>query len=214
MSVADRIVFLVDDNRDLLDSLAFMLRLEGYEVRTFESAEEFLSAEIGEDVCGCLILDVRMRAMSGLQLQIELAQRGFLLPIIFLTGHGDIDMAVEAMHRGAFDFKLKPVDAQALMPSVARALQKREEALTGVLATATEDDLVHFRALTERELQIMRAVGRGATSRIIAERLGISKKTVEHHRASAVAKIGTAVPSEIASFFARVDAYDIQPSHG
>lgn len=204
--MAERVVFLVDDNRDLLDSLAFMLRLEGYEVRTFESAEEFLAAEIGEDVCGCLILDVRMQGMSGLQLQIELAERDFALPIIFLTGHGDIDMAVEAMHRGAFDFKLKPVDAQALMPSVARALQKREEALSGVRSRASAEELERVARLTEREAEIMRAVARGATSRIIAERLGISKKTVEHHRAAAAAKIGTSTPSEIAAIFARVDA--------
>ncbi len=206
MPETDRIVYLVDDNEALCASLSFMLAAEGYRVERFQSAESFLQAHVRTDLCGCLILDVRMDGMSGLELQRILAGQGFALPIIFLTGHGDIDMAVEAMHRGAFDFKLKPVDAEVLMPAVARAMAARQETLLGVRLRASEEDLRRAASLTERESEIMRAVARGATSRVIAERLGISKKTVEHHRASAAAKIGTSVPADIAAFFARVNA--------
>lgn len=203
------LVRLVDDSAELLESLAFMLALEGYRTAGFESAEAFLASGDLESP-GCAVLDVRMPGMSGLELQREMAARGSPLPVIFLTGHGDLEMAVGAMREGAFDFEEKPVDPEKFLPRIAAACEADRAKRMGARPIGEEVDLAS--ALTEREAMILRAVARGLTSRMIAERFGISRRTAEHHRAAAQAKIGLAAPAAIAAFFQRVDAW--KAGHG
>ena len=196
------LIRIVDDNPDLLESLGFMLRCEGYRIETYGSAEEFLQR--GDMLSpGCLILDVRMPGLSGLELQRRLVQSGCSLPVIFLTAHGDVEMAVGAMHLGANDFQPKPVDPEKMLISVARAVGLDRNRREG--AGDIGDEVDKSMTLTAQEEKILRAVARGFTSRTIAERLGISKRTVEHHRAAAEAKTGIRDPAGAAAFFERVD---------
>ena len=191
---------IVDDDEDVRASLAFMLACEGWETRAFASAEAFLSGDTPSRP-GCLLLDVRMPGRSGLELQAELVRRREKLPIIFLTAHGDIGMAVGAMREGAFDFIAKPVDPERLLPAVARAVEAdlaaRGAGVAGVPAEAA--------TLTGRELEIIRLAASGVVSRAIAERLSISRRTVEHYRASALKKLGVQDAAGAARVLARLD---------
>lgn len=196
------VVRVVDDNPTLRHSLEFMLKCEGYQVRTFGSAEEFLRSDIPSEP-GCVILDVQMPGLSGVELFEVLRMRGYKVPIIFLTAHADVEMAVSAMRSGACDFYQKPVEPERFLPAVARAIEKNH-------ASGVKDlmrDVEAYRSLTEREEQIMRLVSGGLVNRKIAERLGISQRTVEHYRAAALHKLGLSNSAEIAGFFERIDLW-------
>lgn len=180
------LVRIVDDDPDQLASLEIMLSAEGWDVACYERASDFF-AEDTPSRPGCLILDVRMPEISGLEMQEELNRREYPLPILFLTGHGDVDMAVHTLKKGAKDFLLKPVDAPRLLTSVATIVQEDCDQRAMPLDSAAWKR--KFRELTEREQEIVRYVASGLLNRQIAERLGISERTVHSHRLSAYRKL-------------------------
>lgn len=180
------LVRIVDDDPDQLASLEIMLSAEGWDVAFYERASDFF-AEDTPSRPGCLILDVRMPEISGLEMQEELNRREYPLPILFLTGHGDVDMAVHTLKKGAKDFLLKPVDAPRLLTSVATIVQEDCDQRAMPLDSAAWKR--KFRELTEREQEIVRYVASGLLNRQIAERLGISERTVHAHRLSAYRKL-------------------------
>lgn len=180
------LVRIVDDDPDQLASLEIMLSAEGWDVACYERASDFF-AEDAPSRPGCLILDVRMPEISGLEMQEELNRREYPLPILFLTGHGDVDMAVHTLKKGAKDFLLKPVDAPRLLTSVATIVQEDCDQRAMPLDSAAWKR--KFRELTEREQEIVRYVASGLLNRQIAERLGISERTVHAHRLSAYRKL-------------------------
>lgn len=180
------LVRIVDDDPDQLASLEIMLSAEGWDVACYERASNFF-AEDTPSRPGCLILDVRMPEISGLEMQEELNRREYPLPILFLTGHGDVDMAVHTLKKGAKDFLLKPVDAPRLLTSVATIVQEDCDQRAMPLDSAAWKR--KFRELTEREQEIVRYVASGLLNRQIAERLGISERTVHAHRLSAYRKL-------------------------
>lgn len=180
------LVRIVDDDPDQLASLEIMLSAEGWDVACYERASDFF-AEDTPSRPGCLILDVRMPEISGLEMQEELNRREYPLPILFLTGHGDVDMAVHTLKKGAKGFLLKPVDAPRLLTSVATIVQEDCDQRAMPLDSAAWKR--KFRKLTEREQEIVRYVASGLLNRQIAERLGISERTVHAHRLSAYRKL-------------------------
>lgn len=180
------LVRIVDDDPDQFASLEIMLSAEGWDVACYERASDFF-AEDTPSRPGCLILDVRMPEISGLEMQEELNRREYPLPILFLTGHGDVDMAVHTLKKGAKDFLLKPVDAPRLLTSVATIVQEDCDQRAMPLDSAAWKR--KFRELTEREQEIVRYVASGLLNRQIAERLGISERTVHAHRLSAYRKL-------------------------
>jgi len=180
-------VFVVDDDEAVRSSLRLLLKSQGIPAVAHGSATEFLAAYDPEQP-GCVILDVRMPGMSGLELQDELNRRGVIIPVIFITGHGDVPMAVEAMQHGAVDFLQKPFSDQDLTDRIRRALTTdlRNRALLD------EKDRIHARlaALTPREMQVLRLVTLGNSNKVIAADLGVSQRTVEIHRAHLMEKMG------------------------
>jgi two-component system response regulator FixJ len=179
-------VFIIDDEPAVLDALRLMLGTFGYACRTFLSAEEFLAA-VAPPTPGCVIADVRLPGMSGLDLQKELVRRGHALPMIFITAHGDIRMAVAAVKAGAVDFFEKPIDDALLVESLRQALL-REDAERTARGRASEL-AVRLRRLTLREKEVMALVIEGFSNAAIGDRLGISPRTVEHYRASVMEKM-------------------------
>lgn len=180
-------IYLIDDDPAVRDSLALLLEQEDYDVQAFESADAFLDAA-QPDWRGCAIVDLRMPAKDGLALQEEMVELGLLLPVVFLTGHGDIPATVLAMKRGAVDFLTKPVKAAALVASIRQALQVSEsldaQSQKSHAAQATVE------TLTEREREVMHLVAKGRSNKEIARALGISHRTVEIHRARVMRKTG------------------------
>lgn len=179
-------VFIVDDDRAVRDSLADLVDSVGLRAETFADAREFLRHQTPER-CGCLVLDIRMPGMSGLELQEELARRGTTLPVIFITGHGDIPMAVQAMRLGAQDFIQKPFREQELLDRINRALEtntrEREIQLEHQVVKKQIGDL------TRRESEVMNMIVAGKANKVIALDLGVSQRTVEAHRANVMDKL-------------------------
>ena len=179
-------VLIVDDDKGVRASLAALLRTAALEVETYGSGPEFLQAWIPER-CGCVLIDVRMPGMSGLQLQSQLAEQGITLPVIVITGHADVPMAVAAMRAGAVDFIEKPFDDDTIISSVQRALgislKLRDE---GLSATALKASIAR---LTTRERDVLLQVVAGKPNKVIAHELGISIRTVEVHRARVMEKL-------------------------
>ncbi|MDA8363243.1 MAG: response regulator [Gammaproteobacteria bacterium] len=180
-------VFLVDDDAAVRDALGALFRAEGLAVSVHESAEAFL-ADLPPDACGCLVLDLRMSGLSGIELQKTLADRNVGLPIIFLTGHGDIPMSVRALKAGAIDFFEKPADPDVLLTRVQEALALDVERRTAGAQQAEMD--ARYTRLTEREREILAQVAEGRTSKEIARSLRISPRTVEVHRSHIMTKLG------------------------
>ncbi len=179
-------VFIVDDDPHFLDALALTLEVAGLRVEAHESARAFLAA-YSPDRAGCLVADIRMPGMSGLELQRHLADGPDTLPIVFVTGHGDVAMASQAFRCGAVDFLEKPFEDRQLLESVHRALEKnRRERELLHRRTAVER---RYAQLTPREREIMALVVSDLTSKEIAWRLRISPRTVEHHRAHVMLKL-------------------------
>ena len=182
-------VFLVDDNDGFRDSTAWLLETSGFEVLAFASAALFLAAYAGNrhgDVAECLVSDIRMPEMSGLQLQDELIRRGIHLPLVFVTAHGDVPLAVEAMRKGASNFLEKPFSEEALVDALRTALARARSRGNGGGAMAGE----LLARLSPRERQVLDLVVASKPNKIIADILGISIKTVELHRANMMSKLG------------------------
>ena len=181
-------VYLVDDDDAVRDSLALLFETAGLPVECYPSAETFLDA-YRPDRAGCLVLDVSMPGLSGTELQAVLARRGFRLPIIFLTAHGDIPMTVRAIKAGAVDFLTKPVQARPLLErvqaAIAEDLRQRERLRIEPAAAAI------LASLTPRELEVAQLLVEGRTNKEIASHLGISHRTVENHRARVMEKTRT-----------------------
>lgn len=175
----EAVVFIVDDDDAMRDSIAYLVQSVGRAVETYESAEAFL-ARVDSARAGCLILDVRMPGMGGLDLQQVLQVRGIQLPVIVITGHGDIPMAVRAMRAGAVSFLEKPFNDQALLDHVGEAMRIDREVRRQREQTAQA--ALRLAALTAREREVLEAVVAGKQNRMIAEELGLSVKTVEAHR--------------------------------
>ena len=186
MSTADIVVHIVDDEESVRNSLAFLLASAGFAVRVHESATHFLA--VAADIRnGCLITDLRMPDMDGVELLRRLRDRDALLPAVVITGHGDVHMAVEAMKNGALDFIEKPFSDEVLIDSIGRAVATAAERVVSEAA----GELVRQRlgSLSERERQVLRGVVAGQPNKTIAFELGISPRTVEVYRAGLMSKM-------------------------
>ncbi|HLI13867.1 MAG TPA: response regulator [Alphaproteobacteria bacterium] len=182
----DRTVFIVDDDEAVRQALGFLLRTAGYSVECLTSAEEFLR-RYNPRCPGCLILDIRMPDMTGLELQQALNARSWRIPVILVTGHGTVPVAIAALRAGAFEFLEKPLEEDALLDSVKRALN--EDAAIRRQAAARGELAARAARLTPREREIMRLVAMGEQNKMIARRLGISFRTVEIHRTRVMEKM-------------------------
>jgi FixJ family two-component response regulator len=179
-------VFIVDDDAGVRDSLAMLLELKGFRTRTFPGAEAFL-AEYRPDWPGCLVLDLRMPGMSGLELQAELARRGAVLPVVIITAHGDVATTRAALKGGAVDFIEKPVDDEALVAAITAALDR--DARERERAQAAAGTAERLARLTGREREVLALVAEGRHNREIAVALGISPRTVEVYKARMMEKL-------------------------
>jgi two-component system response regulator FixJ len=179
-------VFVVDDDQAMRASLKWLIESVGMQVETYESAQAFLD-DYYPGRAGCLLLDVRMPGMGGLELQTYLARREIRIPVIIITGHGDVSMAVKAMKVGAVDFIEKPFDDEELLNSIRNALQHDEK--QRVLRAQRADIAARMAELTPREHEVMAMVTDGKSNKEIAATLGVSAKTVEVHRARVMDKM-------------------------
>ncbi|HRK19110.1 MAG TPA: response regulator [Hyphomicrobiaceae bacterium] len=178
-------VFVIDDEDAVRDSIRMLLERRGYKTSVFASADEFLR-RLSPSASGCIVSDVRLNGVSGLDLQRKLAESGSTLPIILITGHGDIDMAVLAIKRGAFDFIEKPFDDTRLYQSVAEALAERRQEQARCEAAAAMK--MRIAELSDRQREVMMLLVDGLSNKEIAQKLGISHRTVETYRAFVMAK--------------------------
>ncbi|MGD0214622.1 MAG: response regulator transcription factor [Terriglobales bacterium] len=185
MKEQEPVVFVIDDDRMIRDSLQSLIKSVGLRVETFASAQDFLGSK-RPDAAACLVLDVRMPGISGLDLQLKLRDGGILLPIIFITGHGDIPMSVRAMKEGAYEFLTKPVRGQDLLDAVQKALAK-DRTLSHERREASEIR-EKFESLTPREREVLELVVAGLLNKQIADQLGMSELTVKTHRAHVMEK--------------------------
>lgn len=187
------LIRIVDDDEALCDAMSFLLEGEGYETVVYSSAEAFLKAG---DVTsrGCLLLDVKMTGMTGPQLQERLLAHGSTLPIVFLSAHGSIDLAVDVMQKGAVSFLPKPVGAVRLLEAVRRA---EDNPVYGHTAQRRSPVPEAAPQLSDRERQVVALVGQNLTSRQIAERIGVSRRTIEFFRSNAMRKLGVRSAAEL-----------------
>lgn len=189
-TAAPEIVYVIDDDEAVRDSLRWLLEGQGFRISAFDSAERFLAslpAGASGTMSGCLIADVRMPGMSGTELHDELIRRGIQLPLIFITGHGSVPMAVNSMKKGAVDFLEKPFNDEQLCMLVASAFEKvRDDGSRSVLSKRAQELLAR---LTPREEQVLDRIVAGRLNKQIADDLNISIKTVEAHRANIMDKI-------------------------
>jgi FixJ family two-component response regulator len=196
-------VFVVDDDEGVRNSLRFLLKSVGLATQALASASEFLDT-YKPNQRGCLVLDVRMPGMSGLELQQQLNLRGAVIPVIFITGHGDIPMAVEAMQQGAFDFLQKPFRDQDLIDRIQRALERdgRNRAALDQHTRIRE----RLDSLTPREREVLTLMTRGQPNKIMAAELGVSQRTVEIHRARVMEKSGAASLAQLVRMVMNLEA--------
>ena len=181
-----QMVYVIDDDEAVRDSMGMLLESADLPYRCFDCAERFIDEHDGSQR-GCLVLDIRMPGMTGLELQQKMAQIGSSLPIIFITGHGDVPMAVEAMRQGALDFLRKPVSEENFLERIVDALDRE----SGNWHQKVDRELMRQRidSLTLREREIFELVAEGLANKAIAARLGISERTVEVHRAQVMKKL-------------------------
>ena len=201
-------VFIIDDDASVRDSLSLLFEQEEIAVKVFESAASFLAAVDQTEPRCCAIIDIRMPDMDGMALHAELIRRGILLPIVFLTGHGDIPMSVRAIKAGAVDFLTKPVTSHDLLNSVHGALLESERIYAQ--HKANDEAQACLRILTEREHEVMLLVIEGLTNKEIGRHLGISYRTVEIHRSHVMQKTGAGSVLDLARIAA--EANDVQAS--
>lgn len=194
MTVPDEVVYVVDDDASLRESIEDLIRSVGLRVETFASAPEFLRAK-RPDMPGCLVLDVRLKGLSGLDLQKWLIEADIAIPIIFITGHGDIPMTVQAMKAGAVEFLTKPFRDQDLLDAIQQALQRDRK--TSEQRANVEELQRRFRSLTPREREVMTLVVAGLLNKQIAGNLGTSEASVKVHRQHVMEKIGAGSLAEL-----------------
>jgi two-component system response regulator FixJ len=195
MAPPNNLVHVIDDDDAVRDSLEFLLRTAKIEVKTYDSASTFLAAVPSSSGAGCIVTDVRMPGLSGVDLLRQLKARGSSMPVIVITGHGDIQLAVEAMKIGAADFLEKPFDDEALLASVRSALGRLEK---DAQRDADRADLSNrLAALTPRERDVLEGLVAGKANKIIAYDLGISPRTVEIYRANVMTKMNAGSLSEL-----------------
>lgn len=189
------LVRIVDDDEEIVGTLSLMLGVDGWRTAGYPSAEAFLVGDTPSEP-GCVLLDIQMGGMSGIDLQLEMVERGYVLPVIFITGHASVETAVDAMRRGAFDFLQKPVDPTRLLESIRQACDKslsessHEPSVLDVQRAADE--------LTERQLDIVRRLLRGEKTREIADALDISLRTVQGHKLAIYRKFGVHTAAQFA----------------
>ena len=181
------LVFIVDDDQGMRDALGSLLRSVGHRVEVFSAASDLLQSKL-PDIVSCIVLDVRLPGLSGLDLQTELAEAGIRIPVIFITGYGDIPMSVRAMKAGAIDFLAKPFRDQELLDAVALALDRDRKRRNDGKAVAALQAL--FDSLTHRERQVMALVTDGLMNKQVAGKIGISEITVKIHRGNLMKKMG------------------------
>ena len=191
--MSDRIVYLVDDDEAIRRSAGFMLKTSGFQVKIYASGVELLK-EAKDLEPGCVLLDVRMPEMDGLQVQQPLKDRGIGFPVIVMTGHGDVNVAVQAMKAGAVDFIEKPFEKAVLMSAIDEGFSRIEQA--GRNLARADQAQVRLEALTPRERDVLEGLVRGHPNKTIAFDLDISPRTVEIHRANLMSKLGVASLSE------------------
>ena len=195
------LVRIVDDDASLCDALRFMLRSEGWTSASWTSASQFLE-EDDKTRPGCVILDYQMPGINGVELQQIMLHRGWSQPIIFLTAHGDMDMAINVFRRGAADVLKKPVNAAQFLSAVASAVQKDEQQRSCTNASSHELELLN--QLTPREAEVLGLVALGLMNCQVASRLYISERTVEGHRASGYRRLGVKTLAELHLFIKRI----------
>jgi len=190
--VTDKIVHLVDDDEAIRRSAGFMLKTSGYQVKSYASGVELLKER--EIEAGCILLDVRMPGMDGLEVQRTLQDRGLTLPVIVMTGHGDVNVAVQAMKAGAVDFIEKPFEKAQLLSAIEEGFSRIAQA--GRSTKRADEARVRLQSLTPRERDVLEGLVRGHPNKTIAYDLDISPRTVEIHRANLMTKLGVASLSE------------------
>jgi two-component system response regulator FixJ len=182
----ERLVHLVDDDEAIRRSAGFMLKTSGFRVRTFESGNELLKIASSLDP-GCILLDIRMPGMDGLEVQAALKERGIGLPVIIMTGHGDVTLAVQAMKAGAVDFIEKPFEKAVLLGAIDQAFERLKR--SAAAKERAKEARVRLQALTPREREVLDGLAQGLPNKTIAYDLGISPRTVEIHRANLMGKL-------------------------
>ncbi len=187
MNRSESTVFIVDDDEAVRDSLSMLLKTVGLAAECYASAQEFL-ADYDPELPGCLLLDVRMPGMSGIDLQERLVAMHSILPVIFVTGHGDVPMAVHAMRAGAVDFIQKPFNEQNLLDRIQQAIEQDRKSRE--LLSRREEIAKRIATLTAREREVMLLVVEGKANKVIAINLGVSERTVEIHRGRVMHKMG------------------------
>ncbi|MGD8412579.1 MAG: response regulator transcription factor [Candidatus Latescibacterota bacterium] len=194
-------IYVVDDDHSVRESTELLLKSVGFNVRTFGSARDLLEADIRRDN-GCLVLDVRMPGMSGLDLQEELASKHPPLPVIFVTGHGTVPMSVRAMKAGAVDFLQKPFEEQDLLDAINRAIDRQREAISK--EEQAEKLRRRLEALTPREYEVFFLLAAGMANKEIATELGVSERTVKAHRARIMDKMNAGSLADLVRFAERL----------
>lgn len=193
-------IWIIDDNKEFLRDLEFALRLEGWEVSPYDDPIKFLE-ELNFDCPGCIILDVRMPILSGDEVQEHLLSKNCPLPVIFLTGHGDMNLAIHTFRHGAFDFIQKPFAPDYLFTAIEKAITSRERSFKD---WKTEGPKEKFAKLTYRQKQVLTDISKGVPSRFIADHLNISIRTVERHRQNGMRICGVKSTQELIEFLRKV----------
>ena len=201
--MSTRTVHVIDDDDAIRDSVRLFLENEGLNVRTYASATEFLAALDAAPVVGCVVTDVRMPGMSGMELLEHLAARSLALPVVVVTGHADVPLAVRAMKKGAVDLLEKPFRAHDLISAVRKALVAGKESQTN--EANTQEALARLATLSVRENEVLDRLIRGQPNKIIAYEMGISPRTVEVHRANVMKKTQAASLSELIRMFLNIE---------
>jgi FixJ family two-component response regulator len=190
----DVTVFVIDDDQEVRAALQLLMESVGLQVTTYSSAQAYLD-QFQPEHPGCIVLDVRMPGMSGLELQAQLSAKTLCPPIIIITGHGDVPMAVRAVQAGAIDFIEKPFNDQALLDSVHRAIE--QDAQQRGAASHVADILGRYERLTPREKEVLELVVTGYRNKLIADKLSVSQSTVEAHRAKVMEKMEASTLSDL-----------------
>ncbi|SPY08867.1 response regulator transcription factor [Oligella urethralis] len=207
-AIDTNLVFVIDDDDAFRRSLVFLLEDLDWRVEAFASAAEFLEA-CPEPVAeaGCILLDIRMPLMSGMELQLKLNELGWVTPIIFLTGHGDIEMAVQAMKLGAYGFLSKPFKDQVLLDEVAAAVRFAQQTRENLQRQQEAEEILA--RLSPREKQVANLLARGQSNRLIAQQLDISEKTVHIHRQNVMEKAEISSAAELARLMLKADPHSL-----